>query len=833
MRNILLVCSVGGFCFLAWGAAGAAPAAGGEAPGGGGGFFRNLFGRPAAKAETPKFTQAKPVWLAGREREMNVQAGFRALLEAPPHGKATLRLTASCLYRVFLNGAFVGHGPARGPHGFFRVDEWDLSGRLTGGRNLLAIEVAGYNVNSYYLLDQPSFLQAEMVTSEGKVLAATGAKNNGFDGFPITNRVQKTQRYSFQRPFSEVYHLPARSDRWRTDAEAVMEPAPIAIQPAVALLPRRVPYPEFATRSPVMRVAGGEIKTGLPVAQPWKDRSLTAIGPKLGGFPANELACAPSLELQGFANGATDATALALEPNGAIAVGRNRFAILDFGVNLTGFIGAEIECQKRARLFLTFDEILSNGDVNFKRLDCVNIIELNLEPGRHRFESLEPYTLRYLKIIALEADCAAAKIYLREYANPQVKDAAFAASDPRLDRLFQAARETFRQNATDLFMDCPSRERAGWLCDSYFTARAAFDLSGNTVVEKNFLENYLRPARFEHLPEGMLPMCYPADHNDGVFIPNWALWFVLELEEYADRSGDRPLVEALRGRVLKLLEYFRTFHNSDGLLEKLPGWVFVEWSKANSFVQDVNYPSNMLYARALAAAARLYNLPQLRRQADQIRETIRRQSFDGEFFVDNAVRKDGRLESTRNRTEVCQYFAFYFDVASPETHSGLWEKLARDFGPRRRETKAHPEVHPANAFIGNVLRLELLSRQGLSQQILDEAVAYHLYMADRTGTLWEHDRETASCNHGFASHLARVLNRDVLGVQAVDARRKTVFVRFPKVDLDWCSGSVPTPDGRLDLRWRKSGQRLLYFASAPRGYRVEIENASGLELAAE
>ena len=55
-------------------------------------------------------------------------------------------------------------------------------------------------------------------------------------------------------------------------------------------------------------------------------------------------------------------------------------------------------------------------------------------------------------------------------------------------------------------------------------------------------------------------------------------------------------MDALRDRVLKLFEYFQAYENSDGLLEKLPGWVFVEWSKANEFVQDVNYPSNMLYA---------------------------------------------------------------------------------------------------------------------------------------------------------------------------------------------------------------------------------------------
>ena len=105
-------------------------------------------------------------------------------------------------------------------------------------------------------------------------------------------------------------------------------------------------------------------------------------------------------------------------------------------------------------------------------------------------------------------------------------------------------------------MDCPSRERAGWLCDSFFTARGAADLCGNTPVERNFFENFLLPERFAHLPDGMLPMCYPADHNDGVFIPNWALWFVVQLEEYLRRSGDRQMVEPLRPRVLSLFEYF-------------------------------------------------------------------------------------------------------------------------------------------------------------------------------------------------------------------------------------------------------------------------------------
>jgi alpha-L-rhamnosidase len=328
-------------------------------------------------------------------------------------------------------------------------------------------------------------------------------------------------------------------------------------------------------------------------------------------------------------------------------------------------------------------------------------------------------------------------------------------------------------------------------------------------------------------------MCYPADHNDGVFIPNWSLWFVVQLEEYLARSGDRPMVDALQDKVLKLFEYFAALENSDGLLEKLPGWVFVEWSAANSFVEDVNYPSNMLYAGALAAAARMYDLPQLGDKADKIREVIRQQSFDGHFFVDNALRTDGKLQVTKNRSEVCQYFAFHFDVATPDTQPALWKVLRDEFGPNRKQTKAYwDEVRVANSFIGNMLRFELLSRYGGQQQILDESTAYLLYMAQGTGTLWENDGAYASCNHGFASHIVHTLYRDVLGVTRIDMPQKAIHLKLADVRLDWCRGSLPTPTGQVRIRWERKGDELLYSVQAPDGYQVHVENATGRQITA-
>jgi hypothetical protein len=223
-------------------------------------------------------------------------------------------------------------------------------------------------------------------------------------------------------------------------------------------------------------------------------------------------------------------------------------------------------------------------------------------------------------------------------------------------------------------------------------------------------------------------------------------------------------VDAFRPRVQGLLDFYAKYLNSDGLLEKLPSWVFIEWSKANHLVQDVNYPSNMTYAEVLDAAARLYGMPELAVRAEKVRETVRRQSWTGEWFCDNALRqKDGSLRLSGECTETCQYYAFYFKTATKERYPGLWRTLVEDFGPGRKKTGKHPKIWPSNAFIGNYLRLECLSREGLKDRIRDEIEGYFMYMAERTGTLWEHDSTRASCNHGFASHAAVYLVRDLGG----------------------------------------------------------------------
>lgn len=147
--------------------------------------------------EKRPFQEALPVWPEGRLEVWNQMGGFHAGWSA--HGSATgtvLRITGADVYRVWCNGQHAGYGPARTAHGFSRVDGWPLERFLRAGDNHLAIEVLSHGIDSYACIMQPPFLQAGIVAG-GRGVAATG---DGFTAYLLPERVQKTERFSKQRP---------------------------------------------------------------------------------------------------------------------------------------------------------------------------------------------------------------------------------------------------------------------------------------------------------------------------------------------------------------------------------------------------------------------------------------------------------------------------------------------------------------------------------------------------------------------------------------------------------------------------------------------------------
>ena len=99
------------------------------------------------------FLRAKPVWIAGKAEEMNIQAAIRTRVAACD--TLCLHITGTAFYRLYVNGSFVASGPARGPEGYLREDVIGLS-YPEGEMLAIEIEAMGYYCGSLAAVRAPS-----------------------------------------------------------------------------------------------------------------------------------------------------------------------------------------------------------------------------------------------------------------------------------------------------------------------------------------------------------------------------------------------------------------------------------------------------------------------------------------------------------------------------------------------------------------------------------------------------------------------------------------------------------------------------------------------------
>ena len=323
-----------------------------------------------------------------------------------------------------------------------------------------------------------------------------------------------------------------------------------------------MPYSDNEILRPLRVIRTGHMRYS-DKASYYDSREISAISDHFFGYRPEELDCASHVEVGRIDYDAGEETAL---PADVIPLPADGWADLDMGRNYTGVWALDIEAAGDGILYLTFDEVI-HGTLNPFRMGTSNIIRIGVSAGRYRLTTAEPYVMRYLRLSAKGCAITVRDLRLYHIAFPATHiTARFAGQDDAMHRIFDAAVETFRANTVDIYMDCPSRERAGWLCDSFFASRVERVLTGRSDVERAFLQNFLLPEHFAFLPDGMLPMCYPSDHNDRTFIPNWAMWYGVEMGEYLTRTGDRAFTDSARERLYALLAYFAPFENEYGLL---------------------------------------------------------------------------------------------------------------------------------------------------------------------------------------------------------------------------------------------------------------------------
>lgn len=685
------------------------------------------------------FIKAKPIWLKDKECEQNYFAAFEATVKDL---KSTeIHIAAATFYRLFVNGTFVAFGPARTAAGYARKDVISLDAYHLDEGNAIRIEVAGYCCGSYSAVKSTSFLLAE-IRKKDEIIAFTG---RDFIGARMWEKVQAVERYSMQRHFGEI---------WDEVASVLPSPETVTLDLDISVIDRIAPYPRYddVLLNKACLCGTFAFDESLPFIE--RNYNPTSNPEVWGRFEEDAIERKPYRWVQKQRQSPKERNVSLPQTLSA-----GEYMLFDFGHIECGFLQFAAKAHEESDIVIAFTEYCDGEQLTFMpQMAVQNVVEYVLAPentARKRI-CFEPYTMRHAAVFvksgSLTLESFGVKTYMRDMQNAYRPTLA----DPSLQAIYDAAIRTFSHNALDIFMDCPSRERAGWLCDSYFTGVAEHFFFDKVPTETAFLENYrLFDTDDGTYQKGVLPMCYPAQPgNSKLFIPQWDIWYVLEVEEYLTERNKSVSPELFRKSVEGVISFFADYENEEGLLENLPSWNFVEWSDANTWTQNVNYPTNFLYSEVLLAAYRLYGVEEWRERAERVRAAARARSFDGQLFTDNAVRDEaGVLKNTGNTSEACQYYALLFggiNMNDPQ-YAFLKERVLHGFADVAASTR---RFVPVNAFIGLYLRIKFLLREKLYDILLEELNDFFGEMVEKTGTLWEMRQLKCSLDHGFASYVA-------------------------------------------------------------------------------
>lgn len=767
------------------------------------------------------WNKALPVWLTGKEKEEGRFAAFYSKICYT--GTVSLAISARSVYRLYVNGKMVVHGPARCTHGYARIDTLRMD---VAGETHIAIEVAAYTNPLMYSNDstlEPGMLICEIQDAEGNILACTGSD---FWVTTQTGRRANVEYMSHSRGVMEVYDLTPGTLAWRqgiSDAWAEPEVVPEIIR----WLPRRSPYAtyrpiSFDTVQSVGDVCALQGAKGTNTQQLAEllFREYYASLPKENRIQQLLLQEGDAPFTGSFSLFSKNGKPLSITPG-------EKPAFLMFGMEHSevGFIHIEISIEEQCILdVISSDHLEPNGAL----AGNTYAVRYCLAPGQYDLTTFEPKLVRYMKcIFRTKGEVRVSYPELYDYTYPDARNTFFSCSDGDLNAIYAGARRTLRLNTMDIFMDCPERERGGWLCDSYFTAKAAWQMFGDASVEKDFLENFLlTDGRLKW--NGFFPEVYPANKRNPseVGITDWSFFLAAQLCDYVCRTGDRDFALEHKDRITLFVDGLLSLRGESGLLENLTA-SFVDWSISNTSacLSPISVPVNAVAIRALKELADLYEQPQWAKAAEEMQGVIDNMDANNSLFAgergDRAEVKNGVLQRGEIVTESGIAFELWGGL-----HSGDQAYISRFVNSMGCAPKNRPDpnVGKANNFIGLIIRQEILAGLDRTEELVNELKALYLpELRDGSGTFFEGYSDTSGC-HGANAIAGALLTQKVLGLGCPCASCKTVLVSPNPCGLKWAQGSADTSDGPIFLRWSadEDTHTMHILLTLPEGWSADV-----------
>lgn len=826
----------------------------------GAGAQRKWRDEAALSQSYPGHWKGRWIWDAGEAYPFHYFLMIRRSFELQePAAGARIRITCSGRYILYVNGDYVGRGPARSEPQWKSYDIHDVSPRLRSGQNTVA--VLGYHYgcqNNYTWDDRAGFwAQIELLDAAGnertigtdgqwKVRQAKGWDRN----VDLINSCLGATEVYDARLDPAGWAVPEFDDETWDDASVI----PPVATPWSYLETRQTPLLLERERRPVAVAASGEIREyshhingladNLSVQQVPERLASDLYGPAEltrltnAGAALNE--DGPAMAVQSYPHA------------GATGRGvRSPYVVFDFGRPLFGFPRVRLNGRAGGVVEMTYGMDMVEGRVPPVADGCRFGDRYVMREGEQTWQLFEYKAFRYLQIVfrKMPEPVQVDAVSVVEYLYPAERKGSFACSDARLTRLWEAAVHTAYLHLEDTNICDTVRERrvfSGF--DAAHSLYGVFAGYGDLAVTDWALRQFARARHIDGLQRQLCTGTESAAGDGGARIAKKATAFenaevipqggVLTAPLFAEHYRHFGKIELLRDvypNIVSLARWYGRHADANGLLYSLPYWNWCDWTKTE--MRGANFETNAAYYGLLMELAVMADdlgyaadAKEYRRRASLVRDALRRLHWSEErgLFADSWIED----EAVNLFTENANGMALSFGIADARQVERIVSVLK---DPQADIVRGSP-LYIAYTFEG------LAARGHLDEALRQMSERYAAMVDEKIAcpTMWERwslPEGGAGANskvHSGGCGVAWILSKYVLGTYPLTPGYGHCRIEPGLGDLEWARGVVPTVRGEVSIAWERSGRQVVLDVSLPAGLDTELaipwEGSEDLEI---
>jgi len=743
-----------------------------------------------SKSESPSEDLLRSRWKAGwithpegPRREFGVFHFRKTFSLAAVPQRFVIHVSADNRYELFVNGARVLNGPARGDLFHWRYETLDIASHLRSGKNILAAVVWNF-------ADQAPM--AQMTNETGLIVQGDGPAEQVVNTDPSW-KVLKS---------SAVEMIPW--DWRKVEGYFVVGPGESVDGTRYPWGWENPDYDDSAWKAVLVLAPGGPrgiqdspsrwmlVPRSIPLMEEKLERLVKVVRAKGIEVPA------------GFLEGRMPVT---------VPAGTHATVLFDQTYLTTGYPELLLSGGHGAAITLAYAEALYKDHEKGNR-DQIEGKEMRgfedrflPDGGEHRlFRPLWWRTFRYLQI---DVETGSEPVVLEDLraifsAYPFTMRASFESDYPELKKMWEVGWRTARLCAHETYMDCPYYEQLQYVGDTRIQALISLYMTGDDRLVKNAIE-LLGESR---TPEGLTQSRYPSFLPQ--YIPPFSLFWIGMMHDLWWYRGETDFLRGFLPGARNVLSWFGSRLAPSGLLGSLEWWNFADWSKefANGVPpQELDGQSAILslqFAAALRAAADLESTFGSAERAAHYRALASKTATAvGKTCWDPARKLVADTPTKRTFSQHANILAVLEDAIPVAEHPAVMKTVLTD-----------PTLIQCTYYFRFYL-FRAMKKVGLADEYLNQLGPWRNMLALGLTTWAENPEPTRSDCHAWSAHLNFDLLATVAGIEPAAPGFREVAIRPHLGALKQLRATLPHPLGEITVAYERKGEGLVADVTLP------------------